>query len=69
VLEAAQGRAPADRDILVALVQYSAKLEQPDAARRWLDRLRTAVPGDPVLMQLEEQIDGLKIKGLGEPGG
>jgi tetratricopeptide (TPR) repeat protein len=59
VLEAAQGRAPADRDILVALVQYSAKLEQPDAARRWLDRLRTAVPGDPVLMQLEAQVEAL----------
>lgn len=66
VLEAAQERAPSDRDILIALIHYSAKLDRADAAERWLDALRTRVPGDPALMQLEEQIRNLRDTGMTE---
>lgn len=57
VLEAAQGRDPNDRDILVALVQFNAKLGRRDSARRWLDRLATLAPDDPTLEQLKRLID------------
>ena len=57
ILEAAQGRDPADRDILVALVQFNAKLGQRDAAGRWLDRLVTLAPGDPTVEQLRTLLD------------
>ncbi|WP_296805814.1 tetratricopeptide repeat protein [Thiocapsa sp.] len=55
ILEAAQGKAPTDRDILIALIQYNAKLDRADAAERWLERLRVQAPDDPVLKQLGEQ--------------
>lgn len=58
VLEAAHGRDPANRDVLIALIQYNAKVDHPQAARRWLDVLRGAAPADPVLIELEEQIGG-----------
>lgn len=56
VLEAGHEQDPANRDILVALIQYNAKLADEPAARRWLDVLRAAAPGDPVLLQIEEQM-------------
>ncbi|EGV20449.1 tetratricopeptide repeat protein [Thiocapsa marina] len=56
VLEAAHGKAPTDRDILIALVQYNVKLDRADAAERWLERLGVQAPDDPILMQLKEQI-------------
>ncbi|WP_373506471.1 tetratricopeptide repeat protein [Thiocapsa sp.] len=56
VLEAGHEQDPANRDILVALIQYNAKLADGSSARRWLDVLRAAAPGDPVLLQIEEQM-------------
>lgn len=56
MLEAGHEQDPANRDILIALIQYNAKLADEPAARRWLDVLRAAAPGDPVLLQIEEQI-------------
>lgn len=53
VLEAAQGQAPRNRDLLIGLVQYQAKQGDQAAARHWLDRLRAAAPADPALPQLE----------------
>jgi tetratricopeptide (TPR) repeat protein len=58
VLEAAHGRDPADRDLLVALIQYNAKLGQRDAAGRWLEQLATAAPGDPSVEQLRALLEG-----------
>jgi Flp pilus assembly protein TadD len=71
VLEAAQARAPSDRDILSALIQYNAKLDRADAAERWLEMLRVQAPDDPVLMQLEGQIEPLRDPGTTRtpPGG
>ena len=57
VLETAQGRDPANRDLLVALIQYNAKLGRRDAAARWLERLAAAAPGDPSVEQLRSLID------------
>ena len=57
ILEAAQGRDPANREILVALVQFNAKLGQREAAGRWLDRLATLAPGDPTVEQLRTLLD------------
>ena len=66
VLEAAQGQARTDRAILIALIQYNAKLGRADAAERWLDVLRARTPGDPALIQLEEQIKNLQDVGATE---
>jgi tetratricopeptide (TPR) repeat protein len=63
VLEAAQGQAPSDRDILTALIQYNVKLDRTDAAERWLEALRVQAPDDPALKQLEEQIDARRDAG------
>lgn len=63
VLEAAQGQAPSDRDILTALIQYNVKLDRADAAERWLEALRVQAPDDPALKQLEEQIDARRDAG------
>lgn len=52
VLEGAQTRDPASRDILVALIQYNAKLDRREAAARWLEELESVAPGDPALGQL-----------------
>ncbi|SDW09633.1 tetratricopeptide repeat protein [Thiocapsa roseopersicina] len=60
VLEAAQEKAPTDRDILIALIQYNARLDRADAAERWLEMLRVQAPDDPTLKQLEEQIGSLR---------
>jgi tetratricopeptide (TPR) repeat protein len=56
VLESAREQAPTDRDILIALVQYNVKLDRADTAERWLDILGVQAPGDPILLQLKEQI-------------
>jgi Tfp pilus assembly protein PilF len=66
ILESAQGKAQTDRDILIALIQYNAKLGRADAAERWLDALRVRTPGDPALMQLEDQIENLQDVGATE---
>lgn len=57
VLEAAQGRAPANRDLLIALTQYNLKLGRREAAARWLDRLAAQIPGDATLEQLRSSVD------------
>jgi tetratricopeptide (TPR) repeat protein len=59
VLESAQERDRANRDLLVALIQYNAKLGNGEAAHRWLEVLSAAAPGDPAVMQLRGQIKGL----------
>ena len=56
VLEGATAREPANRDLLVALVQYNAKLARRDAASGWLDRLAAAAPGDLLVDQLKREI-------------
>ncbi|MGE5152859.1 MAG: tetratricopeptide repeat protein [Bdellovibrio bacteriovorus] len=53
VLEGAQARDPASRDILIALIQYNTKLGRRDAAARWLEKLTAIAPGDPALGQLK----------------
>jgi tetratricopeptide (TPR) repeat protein len=69
ILETAQGRDPANRDILVALVQFNAKLGQRDAARRWLERLAALAPEDPTLEQLRALLDkGSTAAPSEEPG-
>ncbi len=70
VLEDAQGRDPANRDLLVALVQYNAKLERREAAERWLEKLAAAAPGDPLVDQLRDSIaapDPKSQEGDGKP--
>jgi tetratricopeptide (TPR) repeat protein len=71
VLESARERAPTDRDILIALIQYNVKLDRADAAERWLETLRVQAPGDPILKQLKEQIEPLRDAGTARtpPGG
>jgi Flp pilus assembly protein TadD len=71
VLEAAQGQAPSDRDILTALIQYNVKLGRADAAERWFEALRVQVPDDPALKPLKEQIDARRDAGTTRmpPGG
>lgn len=61
VLEAGYEQNPANQDILIALIQYNAKLADEATARRWLDVLRAVVPGDPILPQIEEQIRSGRI--------
>ena len=61
VLESAHRQDPVDRDILLALVQFSAKRGQRDAARHWLDQLAAALPRDPSVEALRAEL------GLGEP--
>ncbi len=57
VLEAAQGRDPGNQEVLVALVQYNAKLRRGEDAGRWLDKLAAAAPGDPLVEQLRASIE------------
>lgn len=57
VLESARGRDPANRDLLVALIQYNAKVGKHDAAARWLEELAAAAPDDPALEQLRALVD------------
>jgi Flp pilus assembly protein TadD len=52
VLEGAAKREPGDRDLLVALVQYNAKLGNRDSALAWLAKLGAASPDDPALAEL-----------------
>ncbi len=56
VLEAAQHQDPANRDLLIALIQYHAKLGRGQEARRWLAEFGVMAPGDPALKALREQI-------------
>jgi len=52
ILAAAAERDAADTALLVALVQYHAKLGQREAATAWLDKLAAVAPGDPVVEEL-----------------
>ena len=56
VLEAAQPGDPANRDLLIALIQYNAKLGRVQEAHRWLAEFGARAPGDPALKALREQI-------------
>ncbi|WP_295407037.1 tetratricopeptide repeat protein [uncultured Thiocystis sp.] len=56
VLEGTAARAAGDADLLVALVQFNAKLGRQDVATTWLDKLAAAAPGDPVVGQLRESL-------------
>lgn len=56
VLEAAQESDPANRDLLIALIQYHAKLGHQEEANRWLAKFGTLAPGDPALKAMREQI-------------
>ena len=52
ILEAAAGRDAGNTELLVALVQYHAKLGQREAAITWLDKLAVVAPDDPAVGQL-----------------
>ncbi len=52
ILAAAAERDAANTELLVALVQYHAKLGQREAATAWLDKLAAVTPGDPAVEQL-----------------
>jgi len=56
ILAAAAERDAANTELLVALVQYHAKLEQREAATAWLDKLAAVTPGDPAVEQLRESL-------------
>ena len=56
ILAAAAERDAANTELLVALVQYHAKLGQREAATAWLDKLAAAAPGDPAVGQLRESL-------------
>ena len=56
VLKAAADRDATNTEVLVALVQYHAKLGQREAASAWLDRLAAAAPGDPAVEQLRASL-------------
>jgi Flp pilus assembly protein TadD len=56
VLEDAADRDQGDRDILVALVQYHAKLGNRDSAFAWLAKLDAAAPDDPTLAELRRSL-------------
>jgi Tfp pilus assembly protein PilF len=53
ILETAQGGDLSDRDILAALVQFSAELGREDSAKRWLDQLAAMAPDDPIVEQFQ----------------
>lgn len=55
VLEAAQQQDPANRDLLIALIQYNAKLGRGQEASRWLAEFGVMAPVDPALKALQEQ--------------
>jgi predicted CXXCH cytochrome family protein len=57
VLASARERDPANRDLLVALIQYHAKLGQHDAAARWLEALAAAAPEDPAVAELRALVE------------
>jgi tetratricopeptide (TPR) repeat protein len=56
ILETAAGRDSGNTELLVALVQYHAKLGQREAAIDWLDKLAAVAPGDPAVGQLRESL-------------
>ncbi len=56
VLEATSRRNPGDREVLTALVQFSAKTGNREAAAAWLDRLAAAAPGDPAVERLRASL-------------
>ncbi len=56
VLEAAQPGDPANRDLLIALIQYNAKLGRVQEAQDWLAEFGAKAPGDPAIKALLEQI-------------
>ncbi|MBV5275745.1 MAG: tetratricopeptide repeat protein [Lamprocystis purpurea] len=65
VLEAAAARDGADSDLLIALVQYNAKLGRPQAAAAWLDKLAILTPADPAVEQLRKSLG--QSSGVGLP--
>ncbi len=65
VLEAAAARDGADSDLLVALIQYNAKLGRPQAAAAWLDKLAILTPADPAVEQLRKSLG--QSPGVGLP--
>ena len=70
VLEAAQPGDPANRDLLIALIQYNAKLGRVQEAHRWLAEFGATAPGDPALKALREQIGKPMGPGASQgPGG
>ncbi|MFZ1574583.1 MAG: tetratricopeptide repeat protein, partial [Chromatiaceae bacterium] len=70
VLEAAQPGDPANRDLLIALIQYNAKLGRVQEAQRWLAEFGAGAPGDPALKALREQIGQPMGPGASQgPGG
>ncbi len=56
VLETAARADPGYRDLLVALVQYNAKLGKREAALSWLAKLESAAPGDSAVAELKQSI-------------
>ena len=59
VLEAAQPGDPTNRDLLIALIQYNAKLGRVQEAQRWLAAFAASAPGDPALKALRDGIGTL----------
>ena len=58
LLTAAQQRHPANREVITALVQFSAESGDTEGARRWAQKLAELSPGDPQVRQLLEQLGG-----------
>jgi Flp pilus assembly protein TadD len=58
VLRAAQQRHPADRDILLALVQYHQQAGDGQTAITWARKLVQASPGDIQARRLLESLEG-----------
>ena len=64
ILEAAASRDAGNTELLVALVQYHAKLGQGEVATAWLDKLAAVAPNDPAVGQLRES---LKLERVDSP--
>ncbi|HYN79316.1 MAG TPA: tetratricopeptide repeat protein, partial [Lamprocystis sp. (in: g-proteobacteria)] len=56
VLEGIAARDAGRSEVLVALVQYNAKLGKRDAAQGWLDKLAVAAPGDAAVAELRTSL-------------
>ena len=56
VLEGLAARDGGDTNLLVALVQFNAKLGQREAAAGWLDKLAAVAPGDPAVGELRKSL-------------
>jgi predicted CXXCH cytochrome family protein len=69
VLARAYDRHPADRDILLTLVDYSVQSGDHASARRWARVLAERMPDDPVIQDMLRQLSTTPQEGPGQSGG